>query len=326
VKKHNTAKLSVAPMMDCTDRHCRYLLRLLSPSSLLYTEMVTTGAILHGDYARFLSFHPAEHPVALQLGGSDPAALAECAKIGEAWSYDEVNLNVGCPSPKVQSGRFGACLMLEPDLVARCVAAMQAQVAIPVTVKTRIGVDEQDSYPALQQFITTLAASGCQQFIMHARKAWLKGLNPKQNRTIPPIRYDVVRQLKIDFPHLSFILNGEITNTQQVENLLQEFDGVMIGRAVYDNPYWLGQLDQQFLNGPAVPDREFILQQYLAYVTTQLAQNVPIGILLRPLIGLFQGKPHAKLWRRYLTDPKLRAANDEQIITVALTQMKKHSD
>ncbi len=239
-------RISVAPMMDWTDRHCRHFLRQISRHTLLYTEMVTSGAILHGPRERLLAFHPAEHPVALQLGGSDPAELAECARIGADYGYDEINLNCGCPSDRVQSGRFGACLMAEPALVAECVAAMRAAVSLPVTVKTRIGIDEFDTYEFLHDFVARIAAAGCEIFIIHARKAWLKGLSPKENREVPPLRYDVPARLKADFPQLQIVLNGGVKTLDDVQTHLQTFDGVMIGREAYSNPLSAGR------GGPAV--------------------------------------------------------------------------
>ena len=236
---------SVAPMLDWTDKHCRYFHRLVSKKALLYTEMVTTGAILHGDQERFLAFNAEENPVVFQLGGSDPAELAQCAKIVEQYGYEQVNLNVGCPSDRVQNGRFGACLMAEPMLVAECVAAMQQAVSIPVSIKTRIGIDEQDSYEALQHFVFTVASAGCKDFIIHARKAWLKGLSPKQNREVPPLRYDVVYQIKKDFPNLNISLNGGVTSLDEAIEILQHVDGVMVGREVYHNPFLLAQVDAQ---------------------------------------------------------------------------------
>ena len=248
-------RLSVAPMLDWTDRHCRYFLRLITRRTLLYTEMVTTGALIHGDRERHLGFDPAEHPVALQLGGSDPESLAACARLGADRGYDEINLNVGCPSDRVQNGRFGACLMAEPRLVAECVAAMKGRVAIPVTVKTRIGIDNRDSYEELVEFVTEIAAAGCDALIVHARKAWLQGLSPKENRDIPPLRYDLVERLKGDFPGLSISINGGVTTLAQASDLLQRLDGVMIGREAYQNPWVLAQADQVIFGDPDASPR-----------------------------------------------------------------------
>src|SRR5690606_272739 len=245
-EKNPSRTISVAPMMDWTDRHCRHFLRQISRHTLLYTEMVTSGAILHGPRERLLAFDPAEHPVALQLGGCDPAELAECVRIGAAYGYDEINLNCGCPSDRVQSGRFGACLMAEPALVAECVAAMRAAVNIPVTVKTRIGIDEFDSYEFLHAFVGQVAAAGCNIFIIHSRKAWLRGLSPRENREVPPLRYDVPARLKADFPQLQIVLNGGVKTLDDMQTHLRTFDGVMIGREAYSNPYLLAEVDRRF--------------------------------------------------------------------------------
>ncbi|MCG7914477.1 MAG: tRNA dihydrouridine(20/20a) synthase DusA, partial [Candidatus Thiodiazotropha weberae] len=259
-------------MLDWTDRYCRYFLRLISSHVLLYTEMVTTGAILHGNRARFLDFDPSEHPVALQLGGSEPEALAECAKLGEAWGYDEINLNVGCPSDRVQSGRFGACLMLTPELVADCVKAMRDQVVVDVTVKHRIGVDDQDSYQALCDFVGRVSEAGCETFIVHARKAWLQGLSPKENREIPPLHYETVHQLKQDFPALEIIINGGITTLEQVEQNLKQVDGVMIGREAYNNPWILSQVDRLIYGSEGNPSsRHQIIESMIPYIDQELS-------------------------------------------------------
>ena len=294
-------RLSVAPMMDWTDRHDRYFLRLISPNALLYTEMVTTGALIHGDYKRFLEFDPFEHPVALQLGGSDPEQLAHCARLGEAFGYDEINLNVGCPSDRVQSGRFGACLMLEPKLVADCVAAMCAEVKIPVTVKCRIGVDENDSYEEFTRFVKTVSAAGCSVFIVHARKAWLNGLSPKQNREIPPLRYDVVKQLKQDYPNLTIILNGGIKNTLEVQNHLEWADGVMIGREAYSNPYFLAEIEKSVFSTEPL-SRDAVIEAFIPYVERQLKNQLKLSNLTRHILGLFHGEKGARIWRRYLSE------------------------
>lgn len=293
----------VAPMMDYTDSHCRYLLRLISRKALLYTEMVTMGAIIHGPRERLLQYHPAEHPLALQIGGSDPAMLADCAKIAEDYQYDEVNLNVGCPSDRVQSGRFGACLMAEPHLVADCVSAMQQAVQIPITVKTRIGIDHQDSYEALNYFINSVNQAGCNTFIIHARKAWLKGLSPKENREIPPLRYEVVYQLKQDFPHLSIIINGGVNTLEEAKQHLNYVDGVMLGRAAYHNPYLLAEVDQTLYKTDApIPTRQAILAGYVAYIEQQMSEGVPLNQMTRHILGLYQGVPGARRWRRYISE------------------------
>jgi tRNA-dihydrouridine synthase A len=294
--------LSVAPMMDCTDRHCRYFLRLLSRKIQLYTEMVTAAAILRGDRQKLLGYQVVEHPLALQLGGSDPQQLQQCAKIALDYGYEEINLNVGCPSNRVQAGRFGACLLKEPQLVADCVAAMKNAVALPITVKTRIGVDDYDSYEHLCHFIATVAAAGCQVFVVHARKAWLKGLNPRQNREIPPLNYAWVYRLKKDFPSLTIILNGGVKNFEQIQQHLLQVDGVMIGREAYHNPYLLAEIDRVFygMQHP-VMSREELVEEYLRYMERELVVGVPLSLLSRPLIGLFQGTQGARHWRRSLT-------------------------
>ena len=271
----NKEKLShrfcVAPMLDWTDSHCRYFHRLLSKNALLYTEMVTTGALIHGNSQRFLQFNSEEQPIALQLGGSNPTDLATCARIAEEFGYNEVNLNVGCPSDRVQNGRFGACLMAEPQLVGDCVAAMQAVVKIPITVKSRIGIDEHDSYEELTYFVETVAKAGCETFIIHARKAWLKGLSPKENREIPPLRYDVVFELKKNFPELEIIINGGITTLAQSAELLDSIDGVMVGREAYQNPYLLAGVDSfLFDDNTSALSREEILFELLTYIQIQL--------------------------------------------------------
>ncbi len=295
--------LSVAPMLDVTDRHCRYFLRLISKHTLLYTEMITTGALLHGDRERFLRFDNNEHPLALQLGGSDPDQLALCASMVENAGYDEVNLNIGCPSNRVQSGRFGACLMANPELVAECINAMTHVVSIPVTIKTRIGIDDLDSYEHLFNFVHLCAQAGCKVFIIHARKAWLKGLSPKQNRDVPPLQYHVVYKLKQDFPDLEIILNGGITDLKQAQEQLQHVDGVMIGRAAYDNPYMLTDADYLFYQDDHEKlSRCEIIQTLLPYVRTQLAEAVLLRCISRHVLGLFHAKPGARQWRRYVTE------------------------
>jgi len=299
---HLTHRFAVAPMLDWTDRHCRYLLRLLSRRALLYTEMVTTGAILHGDRARFLGYDPAEHPVALQLGGSVPQELAECARIGAAYGYDEINLNVGCPSDRVQSGRFGACLMAEPDLVAECVAAMRAAVTVPVTVKTRIGIDAMDSYEFLAGFIGKVMEAGCGTFIIHARKALLQGLSPKENRSVPPLRYERAYRIKQQFPQLEIVLNGGILDLDAAANQLAQVDGVMLGRAAYHDPYLLAEVDRRFFaaNGEP-PTREAVVLRMIPYIERELRAGTPLKHITRHMLGLFQGVPGARHWRRYLS-------------------------
>ncbi len=306
-------------MLDWTDRHCRYFHRLLTRHALLYTEMVTTGALLHGDRERFLRFDPAEHPLALQLGGSDPEALARCASMAVDFAYDEVNLNVGCPSDRVQNGRFGACLMAEPDLVAECVAAMRENVTIPVTVKCRIGIDDRDSYSELQHFIATVAAAGCRTFIIHARKAWLNGLSPKQNREIPPLRYDDVYRIKQDLPDLQIVINGGIVSLEQAHGLLECVDGVMIGRAAYHNPYLLAGVDRLFFDGYLpVKTRQEVIMEFVPYVQRQLSQGVRLHSMTRHILGLFHGEPGARGWRRHLSEHACRRDADDRVIIAAL--------
>ncbi|MGD8589386.1 MAG: tRNA dihydrouridine(20/20a) synthase DusA [Chromatiales bacterium] len=295
--------LSVAPMLDWTDRHFRYFARLISRHTRLYTEMITTGALLHGDRQRFLAHDPGEHPLAIQLGGSEPRDLAECARMAALAGFDEVNLNVGCPSDRVQNGRFGACLMAEPLLVAECVRAMKESVEIPVTLKSRIGIDEQDSYEELCRFIEAQIAAGCDHFIIHARKAWLQGLSPKQNREIPPLRYAVVHQLKRDFPEQGFSLNGGIQNLTQAQEQLQIVDGVMIGRAVYHDPWLLAQADRLIFDDPhPLPSRHQVLESFLPYVEQQLQNGMALKQITRHILGLFHGCPGAKAWRRLISE------------------------
>ncbi len=321
-------KLSVAPMMDWTDRHERAFLRAISRRTLLYTEMVTTGAILHGDRDRFLAFEEAEHPVALQLGGSEPEDLAASAREGAARGYDEINLNLGCPSDRVQRGRFGACLMeclmTEPALVADCVAAMIAAVDIPVTVKTRIGVDAQDSYEELTAFVEKIAATGCTSFTIHARKAWLSGLSPKENREVPPLRYDVVYALKRDFPDLEIVLNGGVQSLNEAEAHLEKVDGVMIGRAAYQSPFILAEADSRFFGEASPPrSREEIVTGFLPYVERQLMQGVPLKSITRHMLGLFNGLPGARAWRRCLAEEAHKPGAGPEVIEQALARWRE---
>lgn len=314
--------IAVAPMMDWTDRHCRYFLRLISRHTLLYTEMVTTNDLLGGDLNYLLGYDPAEQPLALQLGGSDPQAMADCAAMAEDFGYDEVNMNVGCPSDRVSSGRFGACLMAEPERVARCVEAMRQRVGIPVTVKTRIGIDHQDSYADLKRFVATVAAAGCSVFIVHARKAWLSGLSPKENREVPPLRYDTVARLKEDFPGLQIVLNGGLTDLEAVAQQLQRFDGVMIGREAYHNPYVLAQVDRQFFGSDApLSTRKAIVQSLLPYVERQLALGGRLNHITRHILGLFQGQPGARAWRRHLSENAHRPGAGAEVIEAALAKV-----
>ncbi len=310
--------LCIAPMLDWTDRHCRYFHRLLSKHTVLYTEMVTTGALIHAEADRFLQFNELEHPVALQLGGSNPADLARCAKMAEDYGYDEVNLNVGCPSDRVQNGRFGACLMADPELVAECVNAMQQQVAIPVTVKHRIGIDDQDSYELLHNFVSTVADAGCETFIVHARKAILKGLSPKQNREIPPLIYDRAYQLKQDFSQLEIIINGGITNFQQANEHLQQVDGVMIGREAYQNPYLLSRADQDIYQQDYPQLRRHqVMEGIFEYVEQQLSQGAQLGWIARHILCLYQGLPGAKRFRRYISENAFKEGADVEVLRTA---------
>jgi tRNA-dihydrouridine synthase A len=295
-------RLSVAPMMDWTDRHCRYFHRLLAPSALLYTEMVTTGAVLHGDRERLLGYNEEEHPLVLQLGGSDPADLAECARIAQRRGYDEVNLNVGCPSDRVQRGRFGACLMLEPGLVRDCVHSMREAVDIPVTVKTRLGVDDCYSYDYFSNFVGEVAGSGCDIFIVHARKAWLSGLSPKENRDVPELHYDWVMRLKQEQPELTITINGGIKTAAEALGLLDGLDGVMLGRAAYHTPWLLAELQLKLFGTPGVASREEAVELMSRYVAKQTADGVPVKNISRHLLGLFQGLPGARRWRRFISE------------------------
>ena len=296
-------KFCVAPMMECTDRHDRFLLRLVSRHAVLYTEMLTTQALTKGDRNRLLMFDDDEHPVAVQIGGSDPKQMALCARLAEGRGYDEININVGCPSGRVQAGKFGACLMAEPHTVADCVAAMHAVVRIPVTVKTRIGIDHQDSFEQLCTFVETVAKAGCNTFIVHARKAWLHGLSPKQNREVPPLNYRRVYKLKRVFPQLCIVINGGVKSLDQVEEHLQYVDGVMMGREAYANPYLLSSIDQRFFGDPSGPrSREQILDRYLDYCEREMRSGCRISRLSKHVTGLVHGQPGAKIWRRYLSE------------------------
>ena len=319
IENNRMHRFCTAPMLDWTDRYCRYFYRLMSEHAFLYSEMVTTAALIHGDRERLLGFDPVENPVALQLGGSDPRALAVCAKMAEDYGYDEVNLNVGCPSDRVQNGRFGACLMAEPEWVADCVGAMAQAVSIPVTIKSRIGIDNRDSYDQLARFVQTVAASGCQTFIIHARKAWLKGLSPKQNREVPPLRYDVVYRIKQDFPDLEIILNGGVDSLQQAQEILERVDGVMLGRGIYHNPYLLSEVDNRFFaDDHPVKSRQELVESLLPYVAGQLAQGVRLQNIARHILGLFHGIPGARAWRSYISEHTHRKGANQAVIATAL--------
>jgi tRNA-dihydrouridine synthase A len=296
-------RLCIAPMMTHTDRHFRYFLRLISKHVFLYTEMITTGAIIHGKQYERLKYSDVEHPLALQLGGNNANELSICASIAEQFGYDEINLNIGCPSDRVKNGAFGACLMAEPERVADCVAGIKTRVSLPVTVKTRTGIDDMDSYEHLYRFIDIVATAGCRTFIVHARKALLKGLSPRQNREIPPLNYEMVHRIKEDFPQLEIIINGGITTFDQGLDQLNKVDGVMIGRVVCNNPYILAEADKIFFNDDASPQsRTDILKKYMDYIDTQLEDGYPLPQLSRHILGLFQGQPGARLWRRYLSE------------------------
>jgi tRNA-dihydrouridine synthase A len=313
-------------MMDWTDRHCRFFHRLLTPSALLYTEMVTSGAVLHGDRDRLLAYSAEEHPLALQLGGSEPADLARCALIAAEHGYDEVNLNVGCPSDRVQRGRFGACLMLEPALVRDCVAAMRDAVTLPVTVKTRLGVDEHDSYGWFRDFVGCVAESGCRVFVVHARKAWLSGLSPKQNREVPELRHDWVHRLKREFPDLTLVINGGIATIQDVDRHLARLDGVMLGRVAYHRPWILAELQQHLFGEPGATSREEAVQALSEYVQRQCAAGIPVKHISRHVLGLFQGMPGAKRWRRYISQHAHLDPDNDRLLLQALDVMRSPAE
>ncbi len=315
----NPWRLSVAPMMDWTDRHCRYFHRLLSRHALLYTEMVTTGALIHGDVERHLRFNVDEHPLALQLGGSEPSDLAHCARLGEKWGYDEINLNCGCPSERVQRGAFGACLMAEPQLVADCVKAMVDVVGVPVTVKHRIGIDKAESYEFVRDFVGAVSEAGCKVFIVHARNAWLKGLSPKENREVPPLRYELVHRLKQDFPALTVSINGGITTNQQVAEQLQALDGVMVGREAYHNPWWLASWDTDFFAaGQSKLSREVVEEQMVNYMVREAAEHgTPWSAIARHMLGLRHGLPGSRRWRQVWSDHKLKGMHPREVMDLA---------
>lgn len=319
-------RLCLAPMMEWTDRYFRYLLRLGAPRMLLYTEMVTSAALVHGDAARLLAFHPDEQPVALQLGGSNPQELARAARLGEAAGYAEINLNVGCPSDRVQSGRFGACLMAEPVLVGDCVAAMREAVQVPVTVKCRIGIDDQDSESDLRRFVETVATAGCSVFIVHARKAWLQGLNPKQNREIPPLDYDRVYRLKRDYPQLTVVLNGGIARLEAAREHLARLDGVMIGREAYANPHAMMCWDAALYGGAEPPSPHELVRAYLPYVERELAAGTRLASMTRHMLNLFQAVPGARAWRRHLSEHAFRPGAGVEVIEAALARVPERLD
>lgn len=307
-------QLCVAPMIDVTDRHCRFFHRQLAPAARLYTEMITTGALLHGNVARHLDFNACEHPVALQLGGSEPDALAACARLGEQWGYDEINLNCGCPSERVQRGAFGACLMAEPGLVADCIKAMQDSVSVPVTVKHRLGLDYNDSYDFVRDFMGRLYDVGCRVFIVHARNAVLKGLSPKDNREIPPLRYNDALRLKQDFPDCVVVLNGGLADVDQSLYWARRFDGVMLGRAAWHMPGVLSELSVALGQVVKIPDEAGVVQAMETYAAQEVAKGVPLRIISRSLLGWMTGRKGARQWRRTLSDPQCLNANEAALI------------
>ena len=310
-------------MMDWTDRHCRFFLRLVSPRAFLYTEMVTTGALIHGDVPHHLDFDAAEHPVALQLGGSDPHALAHCARLGEAWGYDEINLNVGCPSERVQTGSFGACLMADPSLVADCIKAMRDAVSVPVTVKHRTGIDDVDEYTFVRDFVGTVADAGATACIVHARNAVLKGLSPKENREIPPLKYSFVHQLKRDFPALTIVINGGIATHDAIARELAEVDGVMLGRVAYHDPHFLAEAETHcFGNSTPQRSRAEVVEALLPYAGAQVARGVGMRAITRHVLGLYHGAPGARAWRRVLSDSTLLKGAGPELLLTALREVE----
>ena len=320
-------RFSIAPMMDWSDHNCRYFWRLLTKQALLYTEMVTTGALIHGDRKRFLHFNREEHPVALQLGGSDPKDLARCARWAQEWGYDEVNINCGCPSDRVQSGMFGACLMGKPNLVADCVKAMMDSCDIPVTVKHRIGIDHMESYEQLLAFIEPVAVAGCSVFIVHARKAWLQGLSPKENREIPPLNYPWVYQLKKDFPHLTIVVNGGIQTIEECHDHLEHVDGVMLGREAYQNPWMLAQVDEALfgMDSP-LKSRDDVIAELLPFTEQHLAQGGQLNHITRHILGLYQGIPGARKFRRHLSENAYKKEAGIRILAEAYALVSDNHD
>ena len=313
--------VSIAPMMDWTDRHCRYFMRLLTPGARLYTEMVTAAAIVHGDHQNLLRYDESEHPIALQLGGSDVAWMSAAAEAAGKFNYDEININVGCPSDRVQSGQFGACLMASPKTVAACYTAMRDKVDVPITIKTRIGIDDQDSYEFLRSFVDPLIHVGCETFVVHARIAILNGLSPKENRTVPPLNYDRVYQLKQDHPDIQIVLNGGVQSLDQVDEILGKVDGVMIGRQAYHHPYFLAELEQHFNPDWTLPDRHEVVQRMIPYIDDQLANGERLNRITRHMTGLFAEQPGARAWRRYLSENAYRDGVGSDVVIDALNAM-----
>ncbi|HEY1076632.1 MAG TPA: tRNA dihydrouridine(20/20a) synthase DusA [Fontimonas sp.] len=319
---HNPWRFTVAPMLDWTDRHCRYFLRLMSRHARLYTEMVCTQAIIHGPRRRLLRYDPTEHPVALQLGGSEIDELVQCTEFAEHWGYDEVNINCGCPSDKVQEGRFGACLMREPDHVAAAVKAMRSASSLPITVKHRIGVDDSADYPFMRHFVETIAAAGCEVFIVHARKAWLSGLSPKENREIPPLQYDLAYRLKQDFPQLTIVLNGGIKTMDASIEHLKHLDGVMLGREVYENPYLLTEVDSRlFGDQRTAPMRHDVVEALKGYVARELDAGTPLHHITRHILGLYRGMPGGRTFRRVLSEGVHHGHGDLELLDDALSEV-----
>jgi tRNA-dihydrouridine synthase A len=308
-------------MMDWTDRHCRFFHRLLSAHARLYTEMVTAAAVVHGDRERLLGFDSAEHPVALQLGGSNPGEMAEAAGVAARFGYDEININVGCPSDRVQSGQFGACLMARPEVVADCLRAMRAETDIPVTIKTRIGIDDEDSHAFLRRFVDAQREAGCRKFVVHARVAILEGLSPKENRSVPPLRYERVFQLKQELPEVEIVLNGGVTTVEQVDAVLKHVDGVMIGRQAYHDPYFLATLEQHLDPGWRPPCRHEVVAQMLPYIERELARDERLGRITRHMLGVFAGQPGARAWRRYISENAFRHGAGPEVLLQALDKM-----
>ncbi|MEO8628451.1 MAG: tRNA dihydrouridine(20/20a) synthase DusA [Betaproteobacteria bacterium] len=324
--KHLAHRFCTAPMMDWSDRHCRYLFRQLTQHAMLYTEMITSAALMHGDVARHLQFNCAEHPVALQLGGSDPSDMAYCASLGQQYGYDEININCGCPSERVQHGSFGACLMAEPQVVADCVRAMRERVAIPITVKHRLGIDRIEDYDFARRFIETVAPAGCATFIVHARNAVLRGLSPKDNREVPALRYDEVYQLQRDFPEVTIVINGGIEDWDAIDRHLEQVDGAMLGRAAYHNSYLLAQADRRVFSSPrSAPTRDEIAHAMFAYAQSEIAQGAALRSIVRHMLGLFHGQPNARIWRHMLSDARQLASNDPALILAALQACQQHN-
>ena len=320
-EKSRPCKFAVAPMMDWTDQHCRYFMRLLSPGAWLYTEMVTANAIHFGNADELLRYDMAEHPIGVQLGGSDPALMAEAAMLAAKVGFDEININVGCPSDRVQSGQFGACLMSSPEIVADCVRAMRAEVDVPVTVKNRIGIDDQDNDEFLLRFVDTVAAAGCKKFVVHARIAILDGLSPKQNRSVPPLNYDRVFKLKQRRPEFEIVINGGLQTIGQVDDALQHVDGAMIGREAYHNPYFLAELEKHHNPNWQSPDRRDVVERMIPYVEEQLARGEKLGRMTRHMLGIFAGQPGARAWRRYLSENAFKENSGVEVIKAAIEAM-----